>query len=211
MGISRDALHKHRLTGAARKCNYKKRKYELGRQAAKTKLCSQGEEKRVRSIRVRGGHQKFRALRLDTGNFSWASEKVTRKCRILNVVYNATSNDLVRTNTLVKGSIVQIDATPYKQWYETHYGVVVGKKKSTKKDGEAEQVVKKSASLLAKLASRAKGRVLDAAIESQIGEGRFFARITSRPGQVGKCDGYILEAKELEFYQRRLQKKKSAK
>ncbi|EGC32342.1 40S ribosomal protein S8 [Dictyostelium purpureum] len=211
MGISRDSLHKHRATGAARKPNYKKRKYELGRQAAKTKLCSAGEEKRVRAIRVRGGATKFRALRLDTGNFSWASEKVTRKCRIINVVYNATSNDLVRTNTLVKGSIVQIDSTPYKQWYEQHYGVTVGKKKAVKKEGETEQVVKKSANLLAKLAARQKGRTLETSLESQIGEGRFYARITSRPGQVGKCDGYILEGKELEFYAKKLQKKKSAK
>lgn len=34
--------------------------------------------------------------------------------------YNASNNELVRTNTLVKGSIIQIDATPFRQWYETH-------------------------------------------------------------------------------------------
>ena len=28
----------------------------------------------------------------------------------------------------------------------------------------------------------------------------FLARIASRPGQSGRCDGYILEGKELEFY-----------
>ncbi|KYQ94345.1 40S ribosomal protein S8 [Tieghemostelium lacteum] len=207
MGISRDALHKHRLTGAARKPNYKKRKYELGRQPSKTKLAEQGEQKRVRPLRVRGGNYKFRALLLDTGNFSFASEKITRKCRILNVAYNATSNDLFRTNTLVKGSIIQIDSTPLKQWYEQHYGVALGKKKVAKKD-EPEVVTKKSKSLLQKLAKRSKGRTLEAALESQFAEGRLYARITSRPGQVGKCDGYILEGKELEFYTRKIQKKK---
>jgi small subunit ribosomal protein S8e len=30
----------------------------------------------------------------------------------------------------------------------------------------------------------------------------------SRPGQCGRCDGYILEGKELEFYLRKMQKKK---
>lgn len=30
----------------------------------------------------------------------------------------------------------------------------------------------------------------------------------SRPGQCGRCDGYILEGKELEFYIRKMQKKK---
>lgn len=46
-------------------------RYELGRQAANTKLSSHVA---VRKVRVRGGNQKFRALRLDTGNFSWGSE-----------------------------------------------------------------------------------------------------------------------------------------
>ena len=33
----------------------------------------------VRRVRVRGGNSKFRALRLDHGNFSWGSE-VRRVC-----------------------------------------------------------------------------------------------------------------------------------
>jgi small subunit ribosomal protein S8e len=49
---------------------------------------------------------KYRAMRLDSGNFSWGSETVTRKARILNVNYNATSNELVRTNTLLKNTVV---------------------------------------------------------------------------------------------------------
>ena len=50
-------------------------------------------------------------MRLDTGNFSWGSEVCTRKTRVLDVVYNASNNELVRTKTLVKGAIVQVDAT----------------------------------------------------------------------------------------------------
>ena len=34
------------------------------------------------------------------------------------------------------------------------------------------------------------------------------ACISSRPGQSGRCDGYILEGKELEFYLRKLRSKK---
>lgn len=91
-------------------------------------------------MRVRGGNVKWRALRLDTGNFSWGSEAVTRKTRILDVVYNASNNELVRTQTLVKSAIVQVDAAPFKQWYLQHYGVDIGRKKkavaSAKKEGE---------------------------------------------------------------------------
>ena len=35
-------------------------------------------------------------------------------------VYNASNNELVRTNTLVKSAIIQVDATPFRQWYEAH-------------------------------------------------------------------------------------------
>ena len=47
-------------------------------------------------------------------------------------MYNASNNELVRTKTLVKNSIVQIDATPFKQWYESHYGQALGRKKGHK-------------------------------------------------------------------------------
>lgn len=47
------------------------RRYELGRQPANTKLSSNVT---VRRLRVRGGNFKFRALRLDAGNFAWGSE-----------------------------------------------------------------------------------------------------------------------------------------
>jgi len=35
------------------------------------------------------------------------------------------------------------------------------------------------------------------------------ACVASRPGQSGRCDGYILEGKELEFYQKKLKSKKT--
>ncbi|XP_042008924.1 uncharacterized protein LOC121757442 [Salvia splendens] len=213
MGISRDSMHKRRATGGKKKAWRKKRKYELGRQPANTKLSS---NKTVRRVRVRGGNVKWRALRLDTGNYSWGSEAVTRKTRILDVVYNASNNELVRTQTLVKGAIVQVDAAPFKQWYLQHYGVEIGRKKkaAAKKEGEeiteaaATEEVKKSNHVQRKLEKRQQDRKIDAHIEEQFGGGRLLAAIASRPGQCGRCDGYILEGKELEFYMKKLQKKK---
>lgn len=35
----------------------------------------------------------------------------------------------VRTQTLVKNAIIQVDANPFKQWYQQHYGVEIGAKK----------------------------------------------------------------------------------
>lgn len=106
-----------------------KRKFELGRPAANTKI----GVRRVRTVRVRGGNLKARALRLNHGNFAWASEHCTRKARIIDVVYNASNNELVRTKTLVKNCIVLIDSAPFRQWYESHYATGIGKRKTTAK------------------------------------------------------------------------------
>ena len=135
MGISRDSRHKRRLTGGRMPIHNKKRAYEKARPVSNTKLVN--DKARIRRVRSRGGNLKFRALRLKEGNFNWASESVTRKTRILDVVYNASNNELVRTKTLVKNCIVQIDATPFTQWYLNHYGLNLAAKKG--KDNKTEQ------------------------------------------------------------------------
>tara|TARA_A100001015_G_scaffold320755_1_gene448341 strand:- start:673 stop:1044 length:372 start_codon:yes stop_codon:yes gene_type:complete len=121
------------------------------------------------------------------------------------VVYNASNNELVRTKTLVKNSIIVVEALPFKQWYEQHYGVKVGVKRGKKT--EAEEEVKKSSKLQKKLADRQKTRTLDPALDDAFASGRLLACISSRPGQSGRCDGYILEGKELEFYSKQLRRK----
>merc|ERR1712061_897364 len=119
-------------TGGRRNIHQKKRKFEMGRPMALYKVGA----KRVRVVRCRGGNSKFRALRLDSGNYAWGSENCTKKVRILDVVHNATSNELVRTKTLTKNTIVQIDAQPFKQWYLKKYGVDLGKKGKGDKGGK---------------------------------------------------------------------------
>lgn len=210
IGISRDSRHKRSHTGAKRAHYRKKRKYELGRQPANTRI----GPKRIHEVRVRGGNIKRRALRLDAGNFSWGSEAMTRKTRVIDVVYNASNNELVRTKTLVKGAIVQVDAAPFRQWWEGHYAEVLGKKRAAAKsaaqaDGKpAETAVKRSGHVQRKLDARKELAHIDPQLEDQFAAGRLYAIITSRPGQSGRCDGYILEQKELEFYLRKIRAKK---
>merc|ERR1712217_566441 len=139
-------------TGGHRNIHQKKRKFEMGRPSAMTRL----GHKRVRVVRCRGGNLKYRALRLDSGNFCWGSENCTRKVRVMDVVYSSTNNELVRTKTLVKNTIVQIDAMPFKQWYSKHYGVELGKKKKE----SATEGEKKSKHVIAKLAGRAASQKL---------------------------------------------------
>jgi small subunit ribosomal protein S8e len=202
MGINRDSRHKRRLTGGRMPIHKKKRAFEKARPRANTKLVS--DAARIRRVRVRGGNYKFRALRLKEGNFTWASEAVSRKTRILNVVYNASNNELVRTNTLVKNCIVQIDATPFSQWYSNHYGVVLASKKG--KDIKIED--RKSKRAQDRVEERKKARVVDPKVADQFNQQRLYACISSRPGQSGRVDGYILEGKELEFYVKKLDARK---
>ena len=89
----------------SRKRREKERKHELGLHLANTKLLS---NKTVRRVLVRGDNVKWRALRLNTSNFPWGSEAVTRKTHLCDVV----CNELVRTQTMVKNAIVQVDVAP---------------------------------------------------------------------------------------------------
>ena len=101
----------------------------------------------------------------------------------------------------MKNAIVAIDAAPFKQFYLQHRGVMLGKK-----DAEAE-AKKKSNSVVRKLRDRNAGHKLDEHIAHQFDSGRLYACLTSRPGQCGRADGYILEGPELNFYLRKMQKK----
>uniref|UniRef100_A0A2K5SHZ8 Small ribosomal subunit protein eS8 n=1 Tax=Cebus imitator TaxID=2715852 RepID=A0A2K5SHZ8_CEBIM len=161
MGISRDNWQKRRKTGGKRKPYHKKRKYELGRPAANTKI----GPRRIHTVRVRG-------------------ECCTGKARIIDVVYNASNNELVRTKTLVK------NCTPYRQWYESHYALPLGRKKGKKYD------------------ERKKNAKISSLLEEQFQQGKLLACIASRPGQCGRADGYVLEGKELEFYLRKIKARK---
>jgi small subunit ribosomal protein S8e len=207
MGISRDSRHKRSHTGAKRAHYRKKRKFELGRQSANTKI----GVKRIHVVRVRGGSIKYRALRLDSGTFSWGSQQHSLKTRIVRVVYNATNNELVRTNTLVKGCIVEIDAVPFRQWYEKHYCTVL-KRKGVQGSASGEDVKdgeKKSNHVVRKLEARKGDSKLEQELVQQLSAGRILARLSARPGQSGRADGVLLEGKELDFYQRKLRAKKA--
>ena len=48
-------------------------------------------------------------------------------------------------------------------------------------------------------------------MEEQFVTGRLLAVISTRPGQSGRCDGYILEGPELAFYNKALNAKKTGK
>ncbi len=205
MGISRDSRHKRRLTGGKMPIHKKKRVFERGRPMAHTKL----GPKKIRKMRVRGGNYKFRALRLNVGNYNWQSEGVALKTKIMNVVYNSSNNELVRTNTLVKNTIVRIDATPFRNFLVKHYfGLSDQENEKFELDFEkwgddAESGNTKNKQYL----ERRKAYKIEPRLIEQIQKGNVLACISSRPGQSGRADGYLLEGKELEFYLKKMERK----
>ncbi|ETI20502.1 40S ribosomal protein S8-B [Cladophialophora carrionii CBS 160.54] len=204
MGISRDSRHKRSATGAKRAYYRKKRAFEKGRQPANTRIGA----KRIHLVRTRGGNTKYRALRLESGNFSWGSEGIARKVRVIVVAYHPSNNELVRTNTLTKSAVVQIDAAPFRTWYEAHYGTNLGRRRQQPGAAATEgATTKTSKSVQAKKEERLKASgKIEPALERQFEAGRLYAVVSSRPGQSGRVDGYILEGDELAFYQRAIRK-----
>ena len=181
----------------------KKRKFEMGRQPSMTKL---GDQKVV-NVRGRGSGYKYRALKLNEGNFMWVSEGVSRKCKILEVLYNASNNELVRTQTLVKNCIVAVDSTPFKfYWYINYTEAKINRLPEIKDPKNKEKLDKKKN---IKQKEHPNKQYLDKLNHffDLLNKGKLYACITSRPGQVGKADGYLLEGKELEFYLKKLEKK----
>ena len=182
----------------------KKRAYEKGRPNAQTKI----GEKRIRKVRVRGGNFKFRALRLNTGNFVWQSEGFVSKTKIMSVAYHPSDLEFVRTNTLVKRSIIRIDSHPFKNYIiKQYFSDKNGENDNSKgididiQNWTSDKMNKTS---LERLRNR---NPMDPKLLEQINKGIVLACVTSRPGQSGRCDAYLLEGKELEFYQKKISKK----
>mmetsp|Transcript_3755 Transcript_3755/g.9268 ORF Transcript_3755/g.9268 Transcript_3755/m.9268 type:complete len:182 (-) Transcript_3755:145-690(-) len=181
MGINREGHNKRKKTGGLKISVRKKRNHSKGRQPAQTKIGT----RYVKKVRVRGGNIKNRALFLNYGNFSLISLKQTFKAKIISVAFNESSNELVRTNTLTKGSIVYLD---------------IAESKLTTK---IEKFLKSNMDIHANFELSSQIRLfLD-----QITSGKILARICSRPGQSGRADGYILEGQELEYFVKKIQKK----
>merc|ERR1719278_1065595 len=174
MSISRNSRHKRRATGGRMSIHKKKRKFEMGRVPTMTKL---GARKTI-NVRGRGNNVKRRALRIDHGNFAWGSEAMAAKTRVLDTVYNATNNELVRTKTLVKNTIVLIDATPFRQWYLKKYDVELNKKK-IEESNKLREATKTSNSVKSKFAALQKDRVIDQKVADQFNSGRLYAAISS--------------------------------
>lgn len=215
MGISREGILKRKRTGGQRRAIKKKRLYGMGRPTSATKLAP---DKFVKIIRVRGGNRKYRALKLNHGNFVWKSQNFAKKVRILQVLYNAANNEFVRRNLLCKGTVVAIDKTAFENQYKLKWGA--HPKDGTSKDGSKpdieimkavdENINKYKGALKRRKASKKAWGCDDEYLQKtfQKREEPLLAMISTRAGQCGRADGYVLEGKELDFYKRKIAERK---
>ena len=107
----------------------------------------------------------------------------------------------------LKGMTVREAASELKAWFEKRYSCKIGAKgEVTKEDlSKLEGVSKKQLEKLQKLQNSLQEQK---EVIEQLASGKILARISSRPGQSGRADGYILEDDELAFYHRKINQKK---
>jgi small subunit ribosomal protein S8e len=85
---------------------------------------------------------------------------------------------------------------------------VIQPRRQSRKNPRRRQSRRPPSPFKAKLAARQAKRVVDTKLEDQLSQQRLYACISSRPGQSGRADGYILEGKELEFYQKKIEQRR---
>ena len=83
----------------------KKKQYELGRDPVHTKL----GEKKVKSIRIMGGHKKDISLTNNSVNVVDPKTKKHKVVKIKNVLENVANRHFFRRNILTKGTVIETE------------------------------------------------------------------------------------------------------
>jgi len=100
------AQRRRKVSGSMYQRKRDKRKCELGKTPAMTKL---GEKDDVRSIRTRGNNQKMRALKLCFANVLNPTTKKIEKAKLKKVVENPASRHFARMGVITKGALIDTD------------------------------------------------------------------------------------------------------
>ena len=90
-------------SGARNVANRGKRKSELGRDPAETRV----DEKRLRKIRTRGGNEKLRLATANKINLTDVKSGKSQVTDILGVIENDANPNYVRRNIVTKGAVVE--------------------------------------------------------------------------------------------------------
>ena len=104
MAISQ-AKSRRKQTGALYKAYRKKRKHEIGRKPSFTRVA----EKKVKTVKTKGGGSKTKILRTDVVNLYDPKSKKYSKAKVKAVLENPADRHFVRRNIMTKGAIIDTD------------------------------------------------------------------------------------------------------
>jgi small subunit ribosomal protein S8e len=90
-------------SGARNRTNRGKKKFELGRDPAETKI----GVRKLRKIRTRGGNEKLRLATENKINIINPSTNKAETAEIINVIENKANPNFVRRNIITKGAVVE--------------------------------------------------------------------------------------------------------
>ncbi|MEM2940490.1 MAG: 30S ribosomal protein S8e [Thermoproteota archaeon] len=105
MSVYHGDLFKRKKTGGKKTPYRSKRKYELGRAPALTKI---GEENSVEKVKTKGGGLKIRVIQASHANVALDDGKVV-KAKILDVVNNPANREFGRMKIVTKGALIKTE------------------------------------------------------------------------------------------------------
>eukprot|EP00794_Sanderia_malayensis_P011941 gene11941-13177_t len=111
---------------------------------------------------------------------------------ILDVVHSDTNKNHIMKKIMTKGSIIQIDGTEFSNR-------LLEATAESREESSNELAINSEAESEQKSASR-----IDDNLQTLMKNRKLFAKITTRPGQDGLCNGYVLEGPELEVIMNKL-------
>ena len=105
MSVYQGDIFKRKKTGGKSHPNRGKRKHEMGRPPALTRL---GENNVVEKVRVRGGGLKLRVVQAAYANVAVEKNRVV-KAKVLDVVDNPANREFSRMKIITRGAIIKTE------------------------------------------------------------------------------------------------------
>ena len=152
--------------------------WRADRKPADTKLSTRDI---VEERKAFGGFKKFKAVEISKGTYTLASQNLTHECLILDVVHSEAGKKYREDKIMSKHCYIKVDVTPIKD--SINLDDVIKNMNGSENNFAAMQNI----------------------IENSFEKGHMYAKVTSRPGQTGKCDGIILEGNYLVLLMKKLE------
>ena len=154
--------------------------WRADRKPADTKLSTRDI---VEERKAFGGFKKFKAVEISKGTYTLVSQNLTHECFILDVVHSEAGRKYREDKILSKHCYITVDVMPIKDSINLD---------EIKKDMNGSE----------------NNSAMQNIIENSFEKGHMYAKVTSRPGQTGKCDGIILEGNDLVLLMQKLERYK---